>query len=56
MYVEIECDQCGKRMRWSDIVPKYTVVLWARNCGWSVGRRVLCRTCREEVGNRYGNF
>lgn len=26
MYVEIECDGCGKRMRWSDIVPKYALV------------------------------
>ena len=55
MYVEVECDRCGKKMRLNDIMPKYTLVLWIRKCGWSVGRKILCQQCREIAELKFGN-
>lgn len=50
IYIEVECDACGRKVRWNDIVPKYIVVRWLRGYGWSVGRRVLCQQCKQKGG------
>lgn len=43
----IVCDKCGDKLIWHHISKLY-IVEWAREKGWSVGKKTLCPKCRRK--------
>ena len=48
LHTRIECDECQGAMIFNGISTKKTVILVARTKGWSVGKKILCPTCRNK--------
>jgi len=46
IYTGIECDKCKAKSEWKDAIAKKYVVSWAREKGWSIGKKILCPVCK----------
>lgn len=56
-YTGYYCDKCGIAIEYrreikSWLPSKTYLVEWARNKGWSIGKRVLCPNCRKTVSKQ----
>lgn len=50
----IFCDKRGCGVAVKDIATKRLMVFWARENGWSIGKRHLCPNCRAKRKRRAG--
>lgn len=41
------CDNCGTMIYWCGNVSKQRAAAYARNNGWTVGKKCLCDDCRK---------
>lgn len=46
VYTVIECDKCGEQ-DWYVYTGKTHIIRWSREDGWSIGKQILCPSCRN---------
>ena len=44
----IICVECWEMLAWTGNVSKFDAVVYARKEGWTVGKKCICKECREE--------
>ena len=53
LYSGYFCDRCGKAVEYKrescEWLPfKTHIIRWAREAGWTVGRKIICPKCKAE--------